>query len=117
MANVIWGSSVNLGRRFREYLNIKYLERTTSMPICSALFKYGYSNFSLAILKYSEPSVLLERENHYFKFLKPEYNILKTAGSLLGFKHSEETRIKFRARKYSEETKAKLSASMMGNSN
>lgn len=28
--------------------------------------------------------------------LKPDYNILKTAGSFLGFKHSEETIARFR---------------------
>lgn len=26
--------------------------------------------------------------------MKPKYNILKTAGSLLGFKHNEETKLK-----------------------
>jgi group I intron endonuclease len=40
---------------------------------------------------------------------RAEYNILKTAGSSLGFKHSEETLKKLRNRKHSEETKAKMS--------
>ena len=61
------------------------------MPICRALLKYGHEKFSLEIMEYCDPSMLLERENHYFKQLKPEYNILQKAGNCLGFKHSEET--------------------------
>jgi hypothetical protein len=36
--------------------------------------------------------LILEREQYYLDLLKPEYNILKVAGSSLGFKHSEESR-------------------------
>jgi hypothetical protein len=38
------------------------------------------------ILEYCEPSKVLEREQYYIDLLKPEYNILKTAG--LGNTHS-----------------------------
>jgi len=85
------GSSKDIGRRLREYFNINYLEKLTNLPICRALLKYGHENFSLEIMEYCDPSTLLERENHYFKQLKPEYNILQEAGNCLGFKHSEET--------------------------
>jgi NUMOD3 motif len=34
---------------------------------------------------------LLKREQYYIDLMNPEYNILKKAGSLLGFKHREET--------------------------
>lgn len=71
------------------------------MYICRSLLKHGYSNFSLEILEYCEIKDLLEREDYYFKLWKPEYNILKKAGSSLGFK-------------YSEETKAKMSATALG---
>jgi group I intron endonuclease len=111
------GSSNSLARRFREYFNLNYLERNKSMLICRALLKYGYSGFSLEILEYCELSERLERENHYFKLLKPEYNILKVAGSNLGHKHTEESRAKMAAWERSEEMKAKISVSMIGNSN
>ena len=39
-------------------------------------------------------SLLLEREQYYLNTLNPEYNILKQAGSSLGFKLSQETKIK-----------------------
>lgn len=51
--------------------------------------KYGYSNFILEILEYCDKFDLLNREQYYMNLLKPEYNVLLTAGSNLGFKHSE----------------------------
>jgi group I intron endonuclease len=83
------GSSVNLGRRFLEYFKIDYLNRN-NMVISKALLKHGYSSFSLEILEYCEPKKCIEREQYYLDLLKPEYNILLNAGSLLGFKHSDE---------------------------
>lgn len=67
------------------------------------MLKYGYSNFNLEILEYCEPSEVVSREQHYLDLLQPEYNILKNAGSTLGYKHTEETLVKFRARKPSPE--------------
>ena len=89
------GSSVNLGRRFTEYFSSKYLQNVldrSKSPICRALLKYGYSNFSLEILEYCERDNVRAREQHYLDNLEPEYNILKTADSLSGYTHSEETR-------------------------
>nr|YP_009945070.1 GIY-YIG endonuclease [Monilinia laxa]QOE17434.1 GIY-YIG endonuclease [Monilinia laxa] len=40
--------------------------------------------------------------------LKPEYNILKTAGSFLGFKHSEETIKKFRVQSPKQQEQLKI---------
>lgn len=86
------GSAIDLSRRFKNYYNISYLEKEikkNNSMIYKALLKYGYSNFNLDILEYCDVTVLIEREQHYLDILNPEYNILKTAGSLLGFKHSE----------------------------
>jgi hypothetical protein len=45
---------------------------------------------TLEILEYCKIEDLLERENHYFNILKPEYNISKESSSpILGRKHSE----------------------------
>jgi len=55
--------------------------------INNALLKYGYAKFSLEILEYCEPIKCIKREQYYFDLFKPEYNLLKTAGSLLGYKH------------------------------
>ena len=60
--------------------------------IYSALLKYGYAAFRLEILEYCDDKILLQREQYYIDKLKPKYNILKIAGSSLGFKHSIKTR-------------------------
>nr|YP_009364350.1 hypothetical protein [Ophiocordyceps sinensis]ARF03368.1 hypothetical protein [Ophiocordyceps sinensis]QDH07239.1 hypothetical protein [Ophiocordyceps sinensis] len=86
------GSSVNLERRLKGYYRISFMEtqiKTNGSIIYRALLKHGYSNFSLEILVYCSPETAIIREQYYMDLLKPEYNILKTAGSFLGFKHSE----------------------------
>ena len=93
------GSSINLTNRFSNYYSLAYLKKRVkkgSSIINNSLLKYGYSNFSLDILEYCEPSVLIKREQYYIDTLKPKYNILKNAGSSLGFKHSLETLLKFK---------------------
>lgn len=111
------GSSVSLGKRFYRYYNLKILQ-ANKMIISKALLKYGYNSFSLEILEYCEPSFVISREQYYIDLLKPEYNILQKAGSLLGFKHSQDTKANLSAlgkgRKLSEEHKAILSALAKG---
>jgi group I intron endonuclease len=122
------GQSKDLSNRFKNYLNLSYLKSQPSLTINRALVKYGYSNFSLTILEYCEISELLTREQFYFDKLKPQYNILKIAGSSPNSKHSEYTKARISkslkgidekenlmkqkalGRKHSEDTKLKKSA-------
>lgn len=88
------GSAKNISNRLKNYYNISYLQAETiknKSIIYRSLLKYGYSNFSLDILEYCDFSNLIKREQYYIDLLKPEYNILKAAGSMLGFKHDEKT--------------------------
>ncbi len=61
------------------------------MVINKALLKYGYSKFKLDILEYCKPQELTKKEQYYMDLLSPEYNVLKTAYSSLGYKHTENT--------------------------
>jgi group I intron endonuclease len=97
-----------------------YLKKGKS-AICSSILNNGLSKFSLEILEYcgaSSPSNIIEREQYYLDTLKPEYNILKIAGSPLGRKHSEESRAKMNAshmgKILSEKTKALMSEKKKG---
>jgi len=86
------GSSINLTKRLRAYFSVKVLTNKLSRSkseINSALLKDGYSNFTLDILEYCDQDSVLRREQYYIDTLIPEYNILKKAGSRLGFQHSE----------------------------
>lgn len=58
------------------------------MAIYQAISKYGLKNFTLEILEYCSKDATIEREQVYIDNLKPEYNLLKKAGSTFGFKHS-----------------------------
>lgn len=111
------GSSVDIYRRFMNYYNIKYITRACkSSLICRALLKYGYSKFKLEILEYCDQDSAIEREQYYIDLLNPEYNILKVAGSLFGYKHTPESLEKMReiALNRSDETKAKLREAALG---
>lgn len=59
--------------------------------IAKALIKYGYINFRLEILEYCKADDRLKIEQYYLDSLKPEYNVLLTAGSPEGRQLSYET--------------------------
>lgn len=127
--NTYVGSGIDLSNRLNRYYHKSELTKKNNRPINQALVKYGHNNFTLEILEYCPKTVLLIRENYYFDLLKPEYNILKYAYSMLGFKHSEYTISKLKLKKLtfqqkqllslanknkivSEETRKKLSAAI-----
>jgi group I intron endonuclease len=107
--NTYVGSAVNLEIRLRSYYNIKELKRN-SRPIKDALLKNGHSNFTLEILEYCPIISLTERELFYMDLLIPEYNVLKNAYSLLGYKHSQETILKLKKKIISPEHKIIISS-------
>lgn len=86
------GSSTNLSKRFRQYYNYSYISspiRGKSI-IYSSIISNGYSSFSLIIIEYCEINDTINREQFYIDVIKPKMNILQTAGSLLGYKHTPE---------------------------
>ena len=85
--NTYIGSGLNLSKRIREYYSKSELTRNCR-PIHAALLKYGCENFILEILEYCETDKLIVREQYFLDNFKPEYNILKYAYSMLGYKHS-----------------------------
>lgn len=78
------GSSVNPAIRFKNYRSFRYLS-TNKMLISKALLKYDYSKFTIEILEFCESSEAILKEQYYLDLLKPEYNVLRTAGSRLGY--------------------------------
>jgi group I intron endonuclease len=98
--------------------------------ITRAIISHTHSAFSLTILEYIDISTLsidevreliLSREQHNIDSLKPEYNILKTAGSSLGYKHTPKSIAKFSGenhplfgKSHSAESLAKMSVAKSG---
>lgn len=54
------------------------------------------------------------REQYYIDTLNPQYNILSKSGSSYGYRHSEETKEKFKNREFSAETRLKLAKASEG---
>lgn len=78
-----------MSKRFIKYFSLSYLKSKESLIISRALIKYGYVIFSVSILEYCDKSIFTEREQYYLDKLEPKYNILKIAGSSLGYIHSQ----------------------------
>jgi len=103
------GSAVNLSKRLTSYYSVKELAKNTR-PIQDALLKHGHKNFSLEILEYCDKTSLIKREQYYLDLLIPEYNILKYAYSVLGYKHTQETIEKLKEKIVSPEHKMIISS-------
>lgn len=91
-----------------------------SLPLQRAWSKYGEQNFIFVVLeKLDDAANLNEREAHWGKLLKPEYNVAPLGGSMRGYKHTDEARQNMsdahKGYKASAETKAKMSAQRIGN--
>jgi group I intron endonuclease len=88
------------------------------MAIYKAISKYGLENFTLEILEYCSKDTTIEKEQYYLDKLQPEYNLLKKAGSIFGFKHSLSSRKKMSelalGRVVSEEARLNLSEALRG---
>jgi len=78
------------------------------MAIYKALLKYKHQNFTLDIIEYCEPGLLISKQQHYIDKFKPEYNLNPKAGSSLGYKHTGKTLEKMKNLNVSLETRIKL---------
>ena len=115
------GSAVELNRRLQYYYNIKYMTNYKSKSVIYfALLKYGHASFKFDILEYCNKENVISREQYYITCLNPDYNILKMAGSSLGFRHSKVVKANmninntavnhpFFGKKHTEESKVKMS--------
>lgn len=79
------------------------------------MLKYGIPNFSFHILEITEPYKTREAETKYIVEYRPQYNILKSGGSSLGYNHSDETKQKMR-QNYSQSRKDMVGALNRGKS-
>ncbi len=96
------GSAWNGSARLLSYWTPSVLKR--SLPIYKNLNYYGHNNFILAILEdlgstgTNTKQKILEREQHYLNIIFENYplltlNLSPTAGSNLGFKHTEQFKL------------------------
>ena len=131
------GSAINLRQRRKGHFTDLQRNVHCNPKLQRAWNKYGEESFTFEILELVLlPELLTAREQHWFKKLKPfgnkGFNIAREAGSALGHRHTPETREKQRVvklgkpnpnrgnqkgRKASPETRIRLSAARIGNTN
>jgi group I intron endonuclease len=111
------GSSVNVDRRLSDHRGYLRRGKHHSIYLQRAWNKYGEDSFIFEFLWAVDPEkdALIFEEQMAFNHIRCDFNMLKVAGSNLGKKTSEETKLKLsiagRGRIVSSEARAKLSAS------
>lgn len=109
------GSAVNIVARWSSHRCNLNKNKHTNKYLQSAWNKYGKENFIIEVVEEVESKLnLIDREQFWIDTLKPQYNLAITAGSRLGTFHSEETKMKFRNKIISKETREKMSAAKIG---
>lgn len=113
------GSAVNINKRWNGHRAALRLGKHHSNYLQKAWNKSGSENFKFQILAECPKEYLLKMEQWFIDNLNPEYNISMTAGSPLGYKHTELAKRKISlhltGRKNSDETKKKRAESMKKN--
>jgi len=112
------GSAVNIDKRWSDHKDDLRKNQHHSILLQRAWNKYSEDSFDFIVIETVIKENLISREQYYINE-KSEYNICKTAGSCLGFKHSKGTRKKMSiaavgnknclGRKLSKETRLKMS--------
>lgn len=107
------GSAVNLYNRETRHINKLESQKHENSYLQRAWNKYGEDSFIFIVLEYvSDIKDLIIIEQYYIDWLQPEYNICKSASSTLGRKFSEETKRKIseshKGKKLSEEHKNRI---------
>src|SRR5690606_3407741 len=86
------GSAVSIKKRWREH------KRQLDTGIHHSRFmqrcynKHSSNVFDFSVLLYCDRENLIDYEQRAIDTFKPDYNTVPTAGSMLGYKHTEETR-------------------------
>lgn len=109
------GSAVNFKIRRRLHFNELKRNEHRNSKLQNSWNKNWPFDFIFVILECCDKEKLIEREQLWIDNLKPEYNILKIAGSVLGHKHDDETRAKMSANQNrSQETRKRRSEALLG---
>jgi group I intron endonuclease len=126
------GSAINISKRFSVHKSRLNRNDHHSKHLQNAWNKYGSENFTFDILEIIEENRLIEMEQIWMNFFVSYddefgYNICKVAGSAIGTKRTEESKIKMSKARvgkepwnkgkeniYSEESKNKMRKAKIG---
>jgi group I intron endonuclease len=110
------GATVHILKRWNEHLLQLKNGNHKNRLLQSAFNEHGKDSFVFSVLERCAKELLTVREQFYIDTLKPEYNLSPTAGSQLGIKRTQETRLRMSIakRQMTQETKDKMAAAKRG---
>lgn len=112
------GSAVDIPSRWRVHTYHLRKGDHHSKHMQSAWNKYGADGFEFTVLEYCDVDQLLIIEQRYLDSVAPEYNTNKIAGSLIGYRFSDEQKSKMAkihaGFRHTEESKQKMSGIWAG---
>jgi len=85
------GSSKHVPYRVRRHFQLLRDDIHKNPKLQSGFNKYGRKAFTYICIEECPEEQLIEREQYYIDTLDPWYNVCKTAGSVLGIVHTQET--------------------------
>jgi group I intron endonuclease len=88
------GSAVNLKRRFTVHLKALLNNRHHCSKLQKAFNEFGKECFTFSLLEICEKTDVLKREQFWIDSTKELFNSSRSAYSLLGYKHTEESKSK-----------------------
>ncbi len=114
------GSALKLSRRWQQHQAMANRGAHDNIHLQRAWDKYGATNFVFSVVELvpEDMEALIAAEQRWIDTAKPEFNICRVAGRVLGTKRSAESRARISAaskgRVTSQETKKKLSDALKG---
>lgn len=107
------GSAIKLTKRKNDHLSDLSRGKHCNSYLQRSYDKYGKDKFKFEILMTCPKEDLIRVEQYHLDNYKPEYNICKTAGNVLGIKRTDKTKLKMslaaKGKTISVETRLKLS--------
>ena len=114
----IGSTSISFNKRWVSHICDLNKNRHRSDILQKAYNKYGKDNFDFNILQFCPPDLCIKKEQWFIDWVNPEYNICKIANSTLGYRHTDEAKLKMsnslKGRKISELGKKNMSLVRLG---
>jgi group I intron endonuclease len=112
------GSTKDIAQRRREHICKLKSNKHHNKQLQQLVKDNGISIISIEVLELCLESELIAREQYYIDTIPNQFNVLPNAGSLLGFKFTDESKSKMsksgKGKKFSEDHKRKIGAAHKG---
>lgn len=119
------GSAMDMQKRWRQHYTALSLGKHHTKHLQHAWNKHGEYGFVFRVIERCDSAQLIAREQHFIDTLKPEFNSNPVAGSMLGHRHSEESRKKMsssrpknfspmKGKRHTDATKRRISEAKIG---